>query len=141
MSVGAQQLRQRSAPPPKIVLSSEEKAVLKKLASGRSCSVRLAQRSSIVLLAANGLENLEIAEKLGIDRGAVSRWRRLYFSAGLEGIAYYELNYYFTAPKDMRFRLRPPSSRPMRLSLGSARYRIPAHFRFQPPFGRARTIT
>lgn len=71
---------------PKIVLSSEEKAVLKKLASGRSCSVRLAQRSSIVLLAANGLENLEIAEKLGIDRGAVSRWRRRYFSAGLEGI-------------------------------------------------------
>ncbi|MCP4548495.1 MAG: hypothetical protein GY835_18725 [bacterium] len=45
---------------------------MKKLASGRSCSVRLAQRSSIVLLAANGLENLEIAEKLGIEGVAVN---------------------------------------------------------------------
>lgn len=72
---------------PKIALSSEEEKVLRKLASGRSCSVRLAQRSSIVLLAANGLENIEIAEKLGgIDRGTVSRWRNRYFSAGFEGI-------------------------------------------------------
>ena len=38
-----------------IVLSPKEEKALRKLASGRSCSVRLAQRSAIVLLAADGL--------------------------------------------------------------------------------------
>ena len=71
---------------PKIVLSSEEQKVLRRLANGRSCSVRLAQRSTIVLLAAKGLENCEIAANLRIDRGTVSRWRRRYVSAGLKGI-------------------------------------------------------
>jgi len=71
---------------PKIELSPEEEKVLRKLAGGRSCSVRLAHRSAIVLLAADGLENGEIAEKLAIDRGTVSRWRRRYFLVGLKGI-------------------------------------------------------
>jgi transposase len=32
------------------------------------------------------MENREIAVELNVDRGTVSRWRRRYFSAGLEGI-------------------------------------------------------
>lgn len=71
---------------PKIVLSSEEKKILRKLAGSRRCSVRLAQRSKIVLLAATGLENREIADKLSIDRGTASRWRHRYLLAGLKGI-------------------------------------------------------
>ncbi len=71
---------------PKIVLSPEEEKGLRKLSGGRSCSVRLAQRAKIVLLAAKGLENCRIAAELGIDRGTVSRWRRRYLEAGLKGI-------------------------------------------------------
>jgi transposase len=71
---------------PKIVLSSEEDKILRKLAGGRSCSVRLAQRSKIILLAAKDLENCKIAAELEIDRGTVSRWRHRYFLAGLNGI-------------------------------------------------------
>ena len=71
---------------PRIALSPKEEKVLSKLAGGRSCSVRLAQRSSIVLLAAKGLENRSIAARLNIDRGTVSRWRHRYFLLGLKGI-------------------------------------------------------
>lgn len=71
---------------PKISLSPGEEEVLRKLERGRSCSVRLAQRSAIVLLASEGLENRDIAQRLGIDRGTVGRWRGRYALAGLAGI-------------------------------------------------------
>lgn len=71
---------------PEISLSPEEKKILGNLACGRSCPVRLAQRASIILLAADGLKNQEIAEQLKVDRGTVSRWRNRYFSDGLKGI-------------------------------------------------------
>jgi len=71
---------------PKIALSPEEATVLRKLARGKTCSVRLAQRSKIVLLAAEGLENREIASELGLDRGTVGRWRHRYRLFGLQGI-------------------------------------------------------
>ena len=46
---------------PRIVLSPEEEGTLRKFARGRSTPVRLAQRSKIVLMAAEGTENREIA--------------------------------------------------------------------------------
>jgi transposase len=48
-------------------------------------SVRLAQRARIVLLAAQGLQNKDIAEQLGIGRVQVARWRERYLQAGVEG--------------------------------------------------------
>ncbi len=71
---------------PSVVLSAEEEAKLRKLARGRSISVRLAQRSKIVLLAAAGLQNRQIATQLSIDRETVGRWRHRYAESGLAGI-------------------------------------------------------
>ena len=71
---------------PKIVLYAEEEGPLRKFARGRSTAVRLAQRSRIVLLAAKGLENREIATQLSIDRETVGRWRHRYAASGLAGI-------------------------------------------------------
>jgi len=71
---------------PNIVLSPEEEGPLRKFARGRSTPVRLAQRSRIVLLAAKGLENREIATQLSIDRETVGRWRHRYAASGLAGI-------------------------------------------------------
>ena len=71
---------------PSVVLSAEEEAKLAKCARGRSTSVRLAQRSKIVLLAAAGLQNRQIATQLGIDRETVGRWRHRYAESGLAGI-------------------------------------------------------
>lgn len=71
---------------PKIVLSQEEAEALGRLARGRRSSVRLAQRASIVLLAAEGKENQEIAVELGMSRETVGRWRHRYAASGLAGI-------------------------------------------------------
>ncbi|MDZ7840390.1 MAG: IS630 family transposase [Gammaproteobacteria bacterium] len=69
-----------------IVLEPSERQRLKQLARSRSTSVRLAERSKIVLLAAQGRDNGEIAEVLGISRQKVGRWRNRYHESGLAGI-------------------------------------------------------
>jgi len=71
---------------PEIVLSDEERSELKKLARSKLTSVRLVQRASIILLAADGMQNKDIAEQLGVGRVQVSRWRERYAESRLAGI-------------------------------------------------------
>jgi transposase len=71
---------------PAVVLTDEDESELAKLARSKGTSVRLAQRARIVLLAAQGLQNKDIAEQLGIGRVQVARWRERYLESGLEGI-------------------------------------------------------
>jgi predicted NBD/HSP70 family sugar kinase/transposase len=47
---------------------------------------QLATRASIVLLAAEGLRNAEIARRLGVSRQTVGNWRQRYAAAGAEGL-------------------------------------------------------
>lgn len=69
-----------------IELTDEDRATLTKWARGRSTPVRLVQRARIVLAAAQGLENQEIAQALGCTRRTVSTWRNRYAQLGLPGI-------------------------------------------------------
>jgi len=71
---------------PEIVLSDEEREVLDELIRSKLTSVRLALRARIVLLAAQGLQNKDIALALEVGRIQVSRWRERYLESGLEGI-------------------------------------------------------
>ena len=71
---------------PEIVLTSDERAELLSLARSKRTSVRLAQRARIVLLAAEGRQNKDIAVELGIGRVQVSRWRERYAESRLTGI-------------------------------------------------------
>jgi transposase len=71
---------------PAIVLTDAQEGELTRLARSRRSSVRLAQRARIVLLAAQGLQNKDIAEQLGIGRVQVARWRERYLESGLPGI-------------------------------------------------------
>jgi transposase len=71
---------------PKIVLTEDERAELNRLVRSKLTSVRLAQRAQIVLLAADGMQNKEIAKQLGIGRVQVSRWRERYAQSRLAGI-------------------------------------------------------
>ena len=71
---------------PEIVLSDQEHAVLDDLSRSKLTSVRLALRARIVLLAAQGLQNKDIALALDVGRIQVSRWRERYLESGLEGI-------------------------------------------------------
>jgi len=71
---------------PKIVLTAAEEKALIKLSRSNTTSVRLARRAKIVLLAARGKDNQQIAEELGVGRVQVGRWRERYADAGLAGI-------------------------------------------------------
>ena len=67
-----------------IELSAEQRARLERVASSRSSARRLAERSRIVLLAADGLNNQAIATEVGLDQNTVSRWRRRFAESGFE---------------------------------------------------------
>ena len=71
---------------PGIELTPEQEGELTRLARSKRTSVRLAQRAQIVLLAAQGLQNKDIAEQLGVGRVRVARWRERYLESGLQGI-------------------------------------------------------
>ena len=71
---------------PEIILTEEEHAELTRLANSKVSSVRLAQRARIVLLAAGGMQNKDIAQQLSVGRVQVSRWRERYAKSRLAGI-------------------------------------------------------
>lgn len=69
-----------------IHLSMPERNKLEVIKRGRASSVRAKERAAIVLLAADGLQNREIAARLGEDVMKVGRWRQRYAMSGLAGI-------------------------------------------------------
>ena len=71
---------------PKIDLTGEEKIVLEKWTQGRETAVRVAGRARIVLLAANGGQDLQIASQLKISPRKASRWRQRFPDQGLAGL-------------------------------------------------------
>ncbi len=71
---------------PEIVLSEDERRELVRRVGSKLTSVRAAQRARIVLLAADGKQNKEIAGTLGIGRVQVARWRERYRQQRLAGI-------------------------------------------------------
>ncbi len=70
----------------RIKLTEKERKKLEELRRGRKNAVRVQERAAIILLAADGYENQEIAEKLKQDPGKVGRWRKRYAQQGLAGI-------------------------------------------------------
>jgi transposase len=69
-----------------IILTEEQRSQLQSYARGRKVAQRLVERSNIILLAADGKENLQIAEELGISRHTVARWRARFLELGVSGI-------------------------------------------------------
>jgi transposase len=69
-----------------IELTVEERAQLEAWARRRSSAQALAQRSRIVLLAAEGRKNLEIARALGVYRPMVTKWRNRFADQRLDGL-------------------------------------------------------
>jgi transposase len=71
---------------PAIELTEKEREILEAFSRGKKVSVRLAERSAIVLLAAEGNENIAIAARLKVTRQKVARWRDRYAEQGINGI-------------------------------------------------------
>jgi transposase len=68
-----------------IELEPKQREALERLARGRRVPVRLAERARIVLHAADGLGNQEIAKALGVTRQKAGRWRDRYAESGPAG--------------------------------------------------------
>lgn len=67
-------------------LSSEDRAVLEGRASSRCGSHASVVRARIVLLAADGLQNVDIAARVGVCVDVASRWRKRFCQEGIAGL-------------------------------------------------------
>lgn len=72
--------------PFQIALESEQKAALETIARRYTSPYRDVIRAKIVLYAAQGLPNDEIAQRLDTPRQVVSKWRKRFFEEGLAGL-------------------------------------------------------
>ena len=72
---------------PTVTLTEAQRRELSALARARSAQpARIVQRAKLVLLAADGLQNKEIAQRLGASRFLVARWRERFVELGIAGI-------------------------------------------------------
>jgi transposase len=69
-----------------VVLSDAERAQLESWTRRRTSAQALALRSRIVLLAAEGRNNTEIAAELAIKRGTAAKWRSRFVEQRLDGL-------------------------------------------------------
>jgi transposase len=69
-----------------VVLSEEERAQLEAWERRRTSAQALAERARIVLVAAEGLNNSEVAQRLGIHRETVRKWRSRFVRQRLDGL-------------------------------------------------------
>lgn len=71
---------------PAIELTPEQQSVLEAQARSRSLPARVVERSRVVLLAAAGEQDKEIAHSLSMTAKKVSRWRKRFLQLGLAGL-------------------------------------------------------
>jgi transposase len=69
-----------------VVLSEAERERLDSWARRGKSAQALAQRSRVVLAAAEGLKNTEIARRLALDQGTVRKWRSRFAVERLDGL-------------------------------------------------------
>ncbi len=72
--------------PCRIVLSAEEERRLHEMARKYTSPYFKVVRAKVILLAAQGLENKEIGERLDLPRQIISKWRKRFFQERLAGL-------------------------------------------------------
>lgn len=72
--------------PYRIELSDEERAMLELMARSYTSPYWRVTRARMVLLAAEGLRNDQIAARLDCGRDVVSLWRKRFFEQRLDGL-------------------------------------------------------
>lgn len=72
--------------PYRIVLSETERRELERLANKYTAPYYLVVRAKLVLMAADGLDNKTIGERLSLPRQVVTKWRKRFFEERLAGL-------------------------------------------------------
>jgi transposase len=70
-----------------IELSNEDRSRLEALSRKGTAEARMVERARIVLAAAAGTNNADIADDLGIALNTVLKWRKRFFEEGIAGLA------------------------------------------------------
>ncbi len=76
----------RGRPKTELLLSPEDRAVLERLTNRRKTAQALALRARIVLACAEGVTNGVVAERLGVTRTTVGKWRQRFVAEGVDGL-------------------------------------------------------
>ncbi len=69
-----------------ITLSGKDRDELEYIARRYTSPYRDVVRAKIVLMAAEGMTNQQIADRLDMPRQIVSRWRKRFFEQGMAGL-------------------------------------------------------
>ena len=69
-----------------IVLTDAERAELQGWVRRRSSAAGLALRARIVLAAADGASNVDVADRLDLDRGTIRKWRNRFAESRCDGL-------------------------------------------------------
>jgi transposase len=70
-----------------IVLNEEERRELEVLAVKQKAEARMVLRARVVLAAADGDDNVDIAWRFEIAPNTVLKWRKRFFEEGMKGLA------------------------------------------------------
>jgi len=70
----------------KVCLSQEQQDDLERFSRSRTLAARLVERARILVRAAAGQDNEEIAEEMGLCRQTVGRWRERFRAEGIDGL-------------------------------------------------------
>jgi Helix-turn-helix domain len=70
-----------------ILLSDEERKQLETMARKYTAPYSEVVRAKLVLLAADGLENKVIGERLDLPRQIVSKWRKRFYTHRVDGLS------------------------------------------------------
>jgi len=74
-------------PKAELVLSTEERLTLERLANRRKSAQAMALRARIVLSCAKGDTNRDVAQHLGVSQAMVGKWRRRFVERRLDGLS------------------------------------------------------
>ncbi len=72
--------------PYKVILTGDERKRLQAIARKYTSQYRDVMRAKIILLAADGLSNKDIGQRLDLPRQIVSKWRKRFFDERLAGL-------------------------------------------------------
>jgi len=76
----------RGRPLEPLILTKEERTALERFVRRRTVSKQLSSRAEIVVECATGQTNEAVAEKLGLTRQTVGKWRRRFVESRLDGL-------------------------------------------------------
>jgi transposase len=73
-------------PKARLIVSPSEREGLEAWTRRRKTAQALATRARVVLMCASGMQNIDVAEKLGISKQMVGKWRQRFIDRRLDGL-------------------------------------------------------